>query len=132
MAKSFPLNKPGFNPFCDLIGLNFATVQDGVSKCSIEVTKQLLNPHGVVHGGVLYSMADTGMGAALYSCIDSEEICATVQLDIRYFQAVSSGTIYCTTRVLRMTKKLATLESEIHNKKNLVAKATATYYIFRV
>lgn len=126
------MNKPGFNPFCDLIGLNFATVQDGVSKCSIEVTKQLLNPHGVVHGGVLYSMADTGMGAALYSCIDSEEICATVQLDIRYFQAVSSGTIYCTTRVLRMTKKLATLESEIHNKKNLVAKATATYYIFRV
>jgi acyl-CoA thioesterase len=132
MTKEFPLNAPGFNPFCDLIGLNFTVVKDGISKCSVKITGHLLNPHGVVHGGVIYTMADTGMGAALYSSIEPDEICATVQLDIHYFQAVSSGTLGCTTKIVHRTKKLATLESEIHNKNNLVAKAIATYYIFKV
>jgi acyl-CoA thioesterase len=132
MTKDFPLNSPGFNPFCDLIGLNFTFVKGGLSKCSVKINKKLLNPHGVVHGGVIYTMADTGMGAALYSCIQAEEICATVQLDIHYFQAVSSGTLHCTTKIVRKTRKLATLESEIRNKNTLIAKAIATYYVFKV
>jgi acyl-CoA thioesterase len=132
MTKDFPLNEPGFNPFCDLIGLRFTLVKDGTSKCSVKITEQLLNPHGVVHGGAIYTMADTGMGAALYSCIEPQEICATVQLDIHYFQAASSGTLNCTTHIVRQTRKLATLESAIRNKNVVVAKAIATYYIFKL
>jgi acyl-CoA thioesterase len=132
MVKDFPLDTPGFNPFCDLIGLQFTSIKDGVSTCKVKITNHLLNPHGVVHGGVMYTMADTGMGAALYSVIDPQEICATVQLDMHYFEAVSSGLLQCTTKVVRRTRKLATLESEITSKRNLVAKAIGTYYILHM
>lgn len=132
MAKDFPLNTPGFNPFCDLIGLKFTSVKDGISICKVKITRKLLNPHGFVHGGVLYTMADTGMGAALYTLIDPQEICATVQLDIHYFEALSSGLLKCTTRIVRRTRRLATLESEISNSHKLVARAIGTYYIMRL
>lgn len=132
MAKVFPLNMRGFNPFCDLIGLRFTSVSDGISRCTVKITSQTLNPHGVVHGGVIYTMADTGMGAALYSCIDADQVCSTVQLNIHYFEAVSSGILICKTKIVRRSKKLATLESEVKCGRTLVAKASGTYYISHI
>ena len=64
MSKNFPLNMKGFHPFGDLIGLKFTKVEKGYSQCTLDVVDKLLNPHKVVHGGVLYSMADTGMGGS--------------------------------------------------------------------
>lgn len=96
-----------------------------------ENNRAAFESHGVVHGGVIYTMADTGMGAALYPCIETDESCATVQLDIHYFKAVYSGTLHCTTKLMHKTRKLATLQSEVRNKNSLIAKATGTYYIFK-
>ena len=113
MPKEIILRSKGFNPFGDLIGLNFVKCADGYSQCILEVNHQLLNPHKVLHGGVIYSMADTGMGGALYSCMEHDELCATVEIQIIYFKAVTSGTLTCNTRVLHRTRTLAALESEV-------------------
>ena len=53
------------HPFADLIGLTLDQQGGGSSTFSLSVDDRHLNPHGVVHGAVLYAMADTGMGAAL-------------------------------------------------------------------
>lgn len=37
-----------------------------------------MNPRNVVHGAVLYAMADTGMGAALYPTLSADKVCATI------------------------------------------------------
>ena len=132
MPKRFPLQSAGFNPFCELIGLNFSKYKKGYSQCVLEVNEKLLNPHKVLHGGILYSMADTGMGAALYSCLDEGELCSTVEIKICYFGAVISGSVTCDTELIRKGKKIAFLESEMKNNETLVAKAMGTYYIFRI
>ncbi len=132
MSKNFPLASKGFHPFGDLIGLTFTKLKEGYSQCTLVVTENLMNPHKVVHGGVLYSMADTGMGAALYSHLKSDELCATIEVKIAYFSAVKSGTLICDTRVIHKGKTIATLESEIKNSDNLVAKAMGTYSIFKI
>jgi acyl-CoA thioesterase len=59
------------HPFADLIGLTLDQQGDGSSTFSLPIDDRHLNPHGVVHGAVLYAMADTGMGAALYSTLDA-------------------------------------------------------------
>ena len=74
MAKKFPLQTEGFHPFGDLIGLMFTKLEKGYSQCTLNVEKKLMNPHGFLHGGVMYSMADTGMGAALYSLLEENEL----------------------------------------------------------
>jgi len=131
MPKEFSMNEPGFHPFAELIGLHFDYYKDGTSRCHLEVNGQLLNPHNVLHGGVIYSMADTGMGGALYARLDEDEICATLEIKITYFAAVTSGNLTCDTKLIHKSKTFAALESEIENNNKLVAKAMGTYAIFK-
>ena len=132
MAKKFPLQSKGFHPFGDLLGLEFTKHEKGYSQCTLTISPKLLNPHKVLHGGVLYSMADTGMGAALYSSLGEGELCATVEIKITYFKPVSNGTLVCDTRVINKGKRISTLESEIKNNETLVSKAYGTFSIFQI
>jgi len=74
MPNKNPLQTKGFHPYGDLIGLIFNRLEKGFSQCSLKVEQKLMNPHGFLHGGVMYSMADTGMGAALYSLLEENEL----------------------------------------------------------
>ena len=132
MSKNSPLNTKGFHPFGDLIGLKFTKLEKGYSQCTVEVVDKLLNPHNVVHGGVMYSMADTGMGAAAYTNLNKNEICVTIEVKINYFKAVKGGILICNTKVIHQGKKVVALDSEIINEDQIVAKALGTYSIFEV
>jgi len=132
MSKNFPLNMKGFHPFGDLIGLKFTKVEKGYSQCTLEVVEKLLNPHKVVHGGVLYSMADTGMGAAAYTNLGKNELCATIEIKINYFKATKAGVLTCNTKVIHQGKNIVTMDSEIMNNGQVVAKAIGTYSIFKI
>ena len=131
MAKKVPLNTKGFHPFGDLIGLKFTRLESGYSQCTLEVVDKLLNPHEVVHGGVLYSMADTSMGAAAYTKLEKNELCATIEVKINYFKPVKGGILTCNTKVIHQGKKIVTLDSEVLNNGEIVAKALGTYSIFK-
>ena len=131
MAKEFPLKSEGFHPFGELIGLNFVRCEEGFTRGVLEVDEKLFNPHHVLHGGVIYTMADTGMGAAVYGCLNEDELCATVEIKIVYFAPVTSGLLRCDTKLVHRGKRFAFLESEVRNDEGLVAKATGTYSIFR-
>lgn len=132
MPKPFPLKMKGFHKFGDLIGFEFTKFETGYSQCVLQINDNHYNPHNVVHGGVLYSMADTGMGGALYSLLEKDELCATVEIKISYFKPVREGNIICDTKVIHKGKTIGVLESEIMNGKTLVAKANGTYSIFKV
>ncbi len=118
------------HPFADLIGLNVLDASENQSVCSLLVKDDLMNPHNVVHGGVLYSLADTGMGIAIYSSLKDDEICATVEIKISYFRPAINGEIICKTVIVNRGKTLASLESEILIDDKLVAKANGTYAIY--
>ncbi len=118
------------HPFADLIGLVVEDKSEGSSVCRLEASEKLYNPHNVVHGAAIYSLADTGMGGALYPLLKEGELCATVEIKITYFKAVRTGTIECRTTVVNKGKTIASLESEILNDGKLVAKAYGTFSIF--
>ncbi len=119
----------GFNPFADLIGLEIKEATPGFSRCELETTDELCNPHKVLHGGVLFSLADTGMGVALHMDLDRGQHCATIEIKIAYFRPVREGRLVCATRVVQKGRRFAFLESEITNGERLVAKATGTFVI---
>ncbi len=132
MPKPFPLKAKGFHKFGDLIGLEFRKFERGYSQCFLQINEDHFNPHNVVHGGVLYSMADTGMGAALYSLLEKEELCATIEIKINYFKSVKDGILICDTKVIHKGKTIGVLESEILNEDIIVAKAYGTFSIFKL
>ncbi len=120
------------HPYADLIGLEIEESEGGRSTCSVTVTEKLYNPHRVVHGAVLYALADTGMGAALYPSLAPDEICATVEIKINYYRPVTSGQIRCLTETVHRGKRVANLESSLYAEERLVAKANGSYSIFKI
>lgn len=128
MPRDFPLDQDGFNPFAALIDLEFIAVDEGFSRCTLEVAEQLKNPHGVLSGGVLYTMADFGMGAALYPTLDEDDLPSTIQLTINYFRPVETGSVTCETTLINRSRSLAYFESKLSNEKE-VARANGTFFI---
>ena len=119
------------HPYAELIGLEIEEVGEGRSICGLQVAESHFNPQRVVHGAVLYSLADTGMGAALYPGLAAGEICATVEIKINYYKAVTRGQIRCVTELIHRGKRVANLESCLYVDDRLVAKANGTYSIFK-
>jgi acyl-CoA thioesterase len=118
------------HPFADLIGLQMDGHYVDGSDCSLEVAPYLLNPHGVVHGAVLYALADTGMGGALMPNLEKGQICATIEIKFNYYHAVRGGTLRCNTTILNRGKSVANMESRLYVEDKLVASANGTYAIF--
>jgi acyl-CoA thioesterase len=120
------------HPFADLIGLTVEQQGDGSSTLLLPVDGRHLNPHGVVHGAVIYAMADTGMGAALYSVLDAGYACATIDISISYFRPVVDGQLRCQTVVENKGRTVAHLTARITQNDKLVAQASGNFAIISV
>lgn len=118
------------HPFASLIGLVVEERRAGFSRCALEVAPEHLNPHRVVHGAVVYALADTGMGAALYPTLGEGELCATIEVKINYFKPATAGKLVCVTELVNRGKAVANLESRVLLGEVLVAKANGNYAIF--
>ena len=117
------------HPFADLIDLAIESDGEGGSAASLTAGQKHMNPHGVVHGAVIYAMADTGMGAALYPTLDAGQACATIEIKISYFRPVSGGEIQCATQIDNKGRSIAHLTSRIEQGGKLVALATGSFAI---
>ena len=120
------------NPFAQLVGftLRLGRRGGGTATGALDVRPELLNPNGVVHGGVLFSIADTVMGAALYTTLAPGENCATIEIKIHFLQPVTRSKIRCRTRLVHRGSRVAMLESHISAGRLQVAQALGTFAIF--
>lgn len=119
------------NQFADLIALRIDEKTPGSSTLSLLVDDRHLNPHHVAHGAVLYALADTGMGSALYPTLDTGEICATIEIKINYFKPVFSGQVVCKSTLVNRGKSVANLEARLYLDGVLVGLANGNFAIFR-
>jgi acyl-CoA thioesterase len=119
------------HPFAELLDMQVVEQHDGHSRMRLSVAPQHLNPHQVVHGAVLYALADTSMGLALYPSLAEGEICATIEIKINYFKAVHGGVVDCQTQVINRGRRVAHLESRLLVGDALVATASGNYAIFK-
>lgn len=118
------------NPFQALIGCRCRVSAKGRCIATLDVVPALLNPHGVLHGGVMYAMADTSMGYAVYSTLAHGESCATIELKMVYLKPVPGGRVRCASRLVHRGRRIAVLEAELTRDKQLVAKALGTFALF--
>jgi acyl-CoA thioesterase len=118
-------------PFLEHIGLVLREQAAGTSTCTLAVAPIHFNSSGLVHGAVLFALADTGMGAALLGALEQGEAFATVELRIHYFKPVRGGELRCLTQLVHRGRTLANLESSLFLGDVLVARASGNFAIFR-
>lgn len=119
------------NQFGDLIDLRIDEKTSGASTASLVIDDRHLNPHNVAHGAVLYALADTGMGSALYPTLDTGEICATIEIKINYFKPVFAGQVVCKSVLVNRGKSVANLEARLYLDGALVGLANGNFAIFK-
>ncbi len=118
------------NPFGNLVGLEIDSVKDGSARGRIGIAQHHLNPHGIVHGAVPYALADTAMGAAVYSSLEPGQICATIEIKMNYFRAVTMpGLLECEARVIHRGRTTANVDADLIVGGRLVARANGTFAI---
>jgi uncharacterized protein (TIGR00369 family) len=96
----------------------------------MRVQKKLLQAHGVVHGGVLASLADTAGGLASYMASPPGTRVATIEMKINYLEAISEGTVKAVAEVVRLGRHTSVVDCDItDSKKRLVGKALMTFFV---
>jgi acyl-CoA thioesterase len=117
-------------PFADLLGMRAKSIGEGRARFELAVDARLLNPNGVLHGGAIYSLADSAMGAALFSQLEPGETCVTLEIKMQYLVAVTGGAIAAEAAVVERSKRIGVLEAKVYGDgERMVALATGTFYI---
>ena len=117
-------------PFVEHVGAQFSECAEGKSVIRLVVRPIHFNSHGVVHGAALFTLADTGMGAALFSLLGPDERCSTIEVKINYFKPVLEGTVECHSQVVHRGRTIANLDSVLTVNGILVGKANGSFAIF--
>jgi acyl-CoA thioesterase len=96
--------------FARYLGAEILEWSEGSARARLTLTQDHLNSVNIVHGGVLFSLADSAFSVASNS---HGTVAVAIQVCISYFKAVSSGTLYAQAREVSRTPKLATYSIEV-------------------
>jgi len=119
-----------YGPFYDAIGFELESKGHGYCRYRLEIANNHLNPIGIVHGGVLYSLVDYSMGEAVYSVLPDKARAFTTDVEIRYLQSVSEGKLFCETKVLHQGKRIIVCESNVVDDNSVIcARASGSFYV---
>jgi acyl-CoA thioesterase len=123
-------SQPAAFPLQAHLGMSIESSASGQARASVALTEDLHNPNGVVHGAVLFAMADTSMGAATMSILGEGQACASIEVHIRFLRPVASGTLTAETQVVRAGRRIVQLSSSISDDVGeLVATATGSFVV---
>ena len=109
------IDDPEYSEFPLRTFLDF-TIDDGIdgeAVAALDVNDRHLNPNGVVHGGVVFTLVDTAMGRATMSVLDEGRICASIEVAVRYLRPISGGRLVATASVLRAGRRIVHLEGRV-------------------
>jgi len=121
---------PGQFPLRSFLGMDIEDVESGHAVARLEVDADLMNPHGAVHGGVLFTMVDTAMGKATMTTLEAGQRCASIEIHIRFLRPVLAGGLVADAQVIRPGRTVVHLEGRVRNANDvLVATATGTFAV---
>lgn len=108
-------------------GLYIVESRDNYIKIGVDITDKSLNPYRVVHGGLIYTLADSAMGIVLAAAGKNG---VTLNCNIEYLSPGTGKKLFADTEIIKIGKTIAVVKSNVINEENkLIAIATGTYFI---
>jgi len=108
-------------------GVEVTDASPGVVEIEFEAGSQHLNLQGLVHGGILATLADTAMGLAVRTALEPGRRHVTVQLGIEFLSPGRTGTITARGRTVKIGTQLGFAEADVMNADGrLLARAHST------
>jgi uncharacterized protein (TIGR00369 family) len=118
-------------PFTSHLGIEVVRNDDGEIEIALELQPHHLNRRGVAHGGVITTMLDSALGAAVIASMPAEWWCATTSMATQFLDGVGQGRLTATGRLRRRGRHVAFAEGEVRSPRGrVVATATGTWHLW--
>ena len=108
-------------------GLYLVETKENYAKIGVDITDKSLNPYGIVHGGLIYTLADSAMGIALAT---SGRTGVTLNCSVDYLAPGTGEKLFADTEIVKDGKTIVVFRVKVVNEKDeLIATSTGTYFI---
>jgi acyl-CoA thioesterase len=119
------INRPG--QFSAFAGITVTRLDEQYAEGVLNVTPNNLNPHGIIHGGCLSTLADTVAGMAVVTCGYK---CVTLDSNLNYLRPATGNRIFCTSRAKKVGKTVCVFDAELTDEAGkLIASGTYSFYV---
>jgi acyl-CoA thioesterase len=102
--------------FARLLNMNVITAHDGYAEVEMDCTGKM-NPHGVAHGGAIFSVADHAFGIAA-NCAGTDRVAVSVHIQ---YIAPAKGRLVAKARKVADNGKYSTFRILVYDSDRLVA-----------
>ena len=117
------------SPFHSGFGLSVEDASAGSVRLGWRAGPEHLNLQGLVHGGVLATLADVAMGLAVRTAIEPGRRHVTIELAIHYVRPAAQGDIEVLGRVIRVGSQIGFAEADVVQGERLLARGSGTYSV---
>jgi|SRR5690606_18576930 len=106
------------------------SIEKGRATLSVEIRKEMCNPFGNIHGGMVALVADEAIGWAVVS-LESESYYTSVNLQVDFLYAASLGErIFVDAEIIRQGKKILYAEVTVTSaQQTLIARASSNLVV---
>ena len=121
--KTYMNEAEGFNRHN---GIVFTVVEEGYCECEVDLTRESLNPQGVAHGSLLFTLCDcvTGMATAT-----TGRSMLTQSASIHYLRPGVSGRLKARSRLIKNGRRTALCVAEVFDETERLL-ATGEFEVF--
>lgn len=114
--------------FANRLGATMEIIEPGYSRVALTVTKDMLNFHGITHGGLVFALGDIAFGAASNA---SGQIALALNVAINFLKATGEGDhLVAEAREIEANGPTALYDIVVTEEKSgqCIAKSQATVY----
>jgi uncharacterized protein (TIGR00369 family) len=117
-------------PFACELGIELTAIEDGWCETRLAPGRRHHQQHGLIHAGVLATLADHTAGCAARGAVGLHQDVLTIEFKINFLRPVVADRLRCRADVLRAGKTIVIAESAVYAEKDsqekLVSKAMVT------
>lgn len=114
------------DPYAGLLGIIVESVDEGYARCSVTVSGSMLNFLGMLHGGLVFSLADVAFSAA-----SNRDHSPSYALDISgsFLRTAKVGdVIIAEARLIHTTRRTGVYRMDVKNGSDLMATFNGTVF----
>jgi uncharacterized protein (TIGR00369 family) len=118
--------------FRDLLGMDGPTTAEGRARVAVRADDRHVNPSGAVHGGVIATLVDIAMSAAVQSMSRDDETPVTIEMKVNYLEPGHPGVLVAAADVRKRGRRFTVVHAEVVQEDDgeVVAVAVGTFTTF--
>jgi len=119
------------NPFNRHLG--FQLIERSAERVTMSLAPQewFLQEGGVIHGGIITSLADTAAVYLIFPDLPADRSMTGIELKVNFLRAarIANGELTATAHAVKVGRQIAVCSVDVHQREELIATGLFTYFV---